>query len=359
MKKILILVGSLILAACHDRREKTRPGMEKITESVYASGIVKSRDQYEVFPATAGLISVVLVTEGDIVRAGDPILHITNTSARLNMENAGIAAGYNSVAANKEKLNELKINIDLAKLKMDNDRSLFQRQQNLWSQQIGTRNELELRELNWQSSVNDWEAARLKYTDLEKQLSFLAQQAKKNLELTQSATHDYTVLSKTSGKVYSVLKKRGEMASTTSPVAIVGNARDFYLELQVDEYDIARIRVGQKIFLTMDSYKGEVFGAIVSKINPLMNSHSKTFTVEANLTRQPPALYPNLTCEANIVIREKEKALTIPRSYLLEGDSVILENKKKKWLLTGLKDYEKVEILDGLHMNDIIYKPAP
>jgi hypothetical protein len=90
-----------------------------------------------------------------------------------------------------------------------------------------------------------------------------------------------------------------------------------------------------------------------------MNERSKSFTIEATFVKQPEALYPNLTCEANILIQEKEKALTIPRNYLLNGDSVILSNKEKKKVTTGLKDYQKVEIISGLSVNDIIYKPAP
>ena len=89
-----------------------------------------------------------------------------------------------------------------------------------------------------------------------------------------------------------------------------------------------------------------------------MNERSKSFTVEAGLVKQPPALFPNLTCEANIVIAEKEKALTIPRACLLEGDYVLLATKEKRKVTTGLKDYQKVEILSGLKVTDIILKQA-
>lgn len=108
----------------------------------------------------------------------------------------------------------------------------------------------------------------------------------------------------------------------------------------------------------MDSYKGMVFEAVVEKIVPLMNERSKSFTMEAAFVKQPPALYPNLTCEANIVIQEKEKALSIPRSYLLNDESVLLTNKERRKVTTGLKDYQKVEIVSGLTINDVIQKRA-
>jgi hypothetical protein len=71
----------------------------------------------------------------------------------------------------------------------------------------------------------------------------------------------------------------------------------------------------------------------------------------------PKTLYPNLTCEANIIIQQKTKSITIPRAYLLDGNYVYLEKDKKTKVVTGLKDYQKVEILGGITTSDYIYKP--
>jgi hypothetical protein len=68
-------------------------------------------------------------------------------------------------------------------------------------------------------------------------------------------------------------------------------------------------------------------------------------------------LYPNLTVEANIVIQTKENALTIPRAFLTGDSLVVLENGSARKVETGLKDYQKAEILSGLHENETIQKP--
>jgi len=360
MLKLTITVSLIffLLSSCKSNYEKIRPTEEKITESVYASGVIKSKNQYQVFSAVTGLVDQVLVTEGSIVKKGDPLFRLSNSTARLNAENARIAADYLSVAANTEKLNELKINIDLAKLKMETDASLLERQRNLWAQQIGSRNEVDQRALAYENSLNAYKAAKLRYAELQKQISFQANQSQMNLQISNTVSGDYTIKSEAEGRVYSILKEKGEMVNTQSPVALVGDSSTFVLELQVDEYDIARIRPGQKILVSMDSYKGQVFEAVVEKINPLMSERSKSFTIEAGFITQPPALYPNLTCEANIVIQEKEKTVTIPRAYLLENNYVLLANKEKRKVITGLKDYQKVEILSGVTVNDMILKPS-
>ena len=241
---------------------------------------------------------------------------------------------------------------------MDNDALLQQRQRNLWAQNIGTKNELEQRELAYKNSTSGYEAATLRYGELKRQLNFSAQQSQKNLQISNSIAKDFTIKSEVNGKVYNVLKETGETVNTQNPVAIIGNASEFLLELQVDEYDIARIKTGQKIVVKLDSYKGQIFEAVVTKINPIMNERSKSFTTEAAFITKPAALFPNLTTETNILIETKEKALLIPRNYLLEGGFVLMENNEKRKVVTGLKDYMKVEILSGLTVHDIIIKPA-
>jgi hypothetical protein len=87
-----------------------------------------------------------------------------------------------------------------------------------------------------------------------------------------------------------------------------------------------------------------------------MNERSRTFTVVAEFTKKPPVLYPNLSTEANIIILSREKALTIPRSFLMQDSLVMLENKQTRKVETGLKDYLKVEILSGLSADETILK---
>ena len=193
---------------------------------------------------------------------------------------------------------------------------------------------------------------------LKKQIDFQGGQSQRALQIATSIKNDYSIKSDVDGRVYKIMMKQGEMVNTLNPVAVIGNAGVFIIELQVDEYDINRVKCTQQILLSMDSYKGQVFEAVVTKIDPIMNEKSKSFTIEAAFVKQPETLYPNLTCEANIVIQQKATAITIPRSYLLTGDSVIVEGGKKRKVVTGLKDYQKVEILSGLTANDFILNPA-
>lgn len=357
--KIFILVNFIIFSACNSRQEEvTRPVVQDITESVYASGIVKSYNQYQVFSPVNGIISQKLADEGDTVNKGDVIMKLVNQTPELSFENARLAATYSSVPYNADKLNELKLSIDLARSKMKNDSALLQRQNNLWKEGIGSRNELEQRELSYKNAVTTYQAALLQYNSMQKQIGFAAQQSVKNLQISKAIKNDYSITALQHGKVYTILKEPGEMVNTQTPVAIIGDIERFVIVLQIDEYDIGKIRTGQKVFLSFDTYQGQVFEAIVTKIRPIMNERSKSFEVEASFTSPPPHLYPNLTVEANILISTKQNALTIPRACLVGDSQVVLKNGKIIKVVTGLKDYQRVEIIKGLTKNDYI-KLAP
>lgn len=347
----------ILISACNKSQEKIQVTTQNISESVYASGVIKSKNQYQVFTTVNGIIKKLLVTEGDTVRKGQAIISVLNESSVLSAANAKLAAQFSELNANEYKLNELKSNLDFAESKMKNDSSLYQRQKNLWSSNVGSKNDLDQRELAYKNSMVLYKNAVSKYKDVKRQLDLAAQQSKNNLEISNTLEADFTIKSEADGKVYSILKEEGELVSPQSPMAVIGDANEFILELQVDEYDISKIKVGQKIFINLDSYKGKTYEARVEKINPAMNERSRSFKIDASFVSQPKTLYPFLTAEANIVIQTKEKALLIPRSYLIEDSYVLNENNEKIKVTTGLKDYDKVEILTGLNASDYILKP--
>ncbi|MGZ5133863.1 MAG: efflux RND transporter periplasmic adaptor subunit [Flavitalea sp.] len=359
MKDCCLLLVILAGLSCRQQVPTTQPITKDITQSVYASGTIKSKNQYAVFPATTGIIKTVLIKEGDEVQKGQALLVLENEAAQLSSENARVAADFASISSNKEKLQEALVNIELTALKAQQDSALLQRQKMLWSSGIGSRNELEQRELALKNSTVALQTARLRYEQLQQQLQLTARQTRKTWQINATIAGDYTIRAATSGRVYQFSKKPGESVSPQTPVATIGDAADFILELQVDEHDVGSVRTGQQVWVTLDSYEGQVFEAVIHRIIPLVDERLRSLTVEAIFKISPAVLYPNLTAEANILIATKKNALLIPRSYLMEGDQVLLKDGRLQKVKCGLKDYQWVEILEGLSSGDIIKDPTP
>ena len=158
--------GTLILlliftASCKKSMEKIHPTIEGISESVYASGVIKSKNQYQVYSTVNGVIREMFVTEGDIVKKRDPLMKVLNEPSKLNAENAKLEAEHADLKSNSGKLKVAKASIDLALSKMKNDSLLLVRQQNLKAQGVGSLVELEQRELAYENSLTNYESRGL------------------------------------------------------------------------------------------------------------------------------------------------------------------------------------------------------
>lgn len=353
---LLFIVSSLFFIGCNNQTETITPKTADVVESVYASGIVKSKNQYEVFTRSSGVVEKVYINEGEQVQKGTPLLQIENTNSTLSTEGARLTSLANDYKLNQEKLAEAKKNIELAQKRLDNDSLLYIRQQNLWNQNIGSKVELEQKGLSFENAKVNLKKAQVSYEDINRQLKLASDQSKNNLKLAKANENEFIIRSKEDGYVYKLNVEPGELATSMSPLAIVGQ-KDFILELKVDEFDIFKIRKGQKLIVRMDSYKNQVFDAVVSFIYPMMEERTRTFKVEAVFIDPPEKLYPNLTLEASIIINEKKNVLTIPSNYLLNDSIVILEDGTVKAVKIGLKDFDIAEVLSGLDKQTKIRKP--
>jgi len=71
-----------------------------------------AENQYQVYSNVSGIIQQHLVTEGDMVKVGTPIIAVQNETSKINSDNAKLAEKFNDFDANQSKLNELKTSIE-------------------------------------------------------------------------------------------------------------------------------------------------------------------------------------------------------------------------------------------------------
>ncbi|MBL7810645.1 MAG: efflux RND transporter periplasmic adaptor subunit [Bacteroidetes bacterium] len=344
----------LLLPGCSSKKNTISPEFTDIVESVYASATIAAADQYMVIAPVTGLLEANLVQEGDSVTAGQVIARIDNTNPALNAENARLAMELSR--RNLNNLDEIAAQIQTARRQLVQDSVNYTRQQELWRQEIGTRAQLESRQLAWEVSKNTVRALQVRYNQTRIQLLTAEQQAANTAAITARSSNDFVIRSLIAGRVYTLNYKPGEMVVPQQPVAMLGRAGQFILKLEVDEVDIARLKPGQKALVSMEAWQGKVFEARISRILPNMDSRSQTFRVEAEFMQQPPALYPGMSAEVNVVISEKKNAMVIPLDYLKGGDKVYTAQGKKT-VKTGLRSLEKIEILEGISKETELKKP--
>jgi HlyD family secretion protein len=356
-KKIILLSFIFLLFNCTNTTISTKVALKKINETVYASGKIESDNQYQVFSLTSGYIKSINMEEGEKVSKNQTIIELENDGSIIALKSAELNRNFTDISQNKNKIKELKFALNTAKSKWINDSIQLKRRQNLLGNNIISQSEFENFEIIATTSKSNYTSLILQLEDLTKQLKLNDQLGKRNYDQSSKMVKDFKIKSDIDGVVYSILKKSGELVTPQMPIAIIGGYKNYLLKLQVDEYDITKIKLGQLIKVKLDSYKGKVFEAIVTKISPFMNEKTKTFTIEGKFVNQPEVLYPNLTLEANIIINTNPKALLIPREYLFDDHFVFLKNGTTKRVKTGIMDLKYVEITTGLKRNTEIIIP--
>jgi HlyD family secretion protein len=351
-----ISVLFLLFLSCGPKNDSITPEVKNITESVYASGIVKSTNQYEVYSKLGGIIEKITVKEGMHVKKGDTLFQLENKNSIIATENARLASENADFLANTDLLNEAENLIQLARKKLINDSLFYFRQKNLWDNKIGSKVELEQKELNFQNSKIALNNSIIRHQELERQLKLASNQSKNNLQLARLLEDDLIIRSEVDGVVYKINKEVGELVNNLGSIAVIGGD-GFIIELSIDEFDITKIKPDQQVIIRMDSYLTQLFEAKITTIDPMINERTRSFNAEAVFTKEPAELYPNLTVEANIVIHTKQDVLTIPRNYLMNDSIVKLEDGTFQKVETGLMDYNLVEIIAGINANTNLVLP--
>ncbi|MDI9310377.1 MAG: efflux RND transporter periplasmic adaptor subunit [Limnohabitans sp.] len=359
MRKILLASLFLVVACAKKNTEETQPKSGNVTESVYASGVIKAENQYTVFSTVSGFLQKVNVNVGQEISKGQSLFQIESEKAQLNTDNARLAyeLSNNNNQLIQDKISEMGLKVQSAKDKLALDESVYTRSKNVKAYNAISEVDFEKAELAYKNSKSAYAAALKQLSQLKIQLQSEQKRNNINLRISQKSQGDFTVKSAFSGELFDVLVKEGTLISPQTPLAIIGKKNSYLLELDVDENDMVRVQAGQKILISMDSYKGQVFDATVDKIYPIMDARSRTFKIEAHFVKPPQKLYPNLTAEANIIIQTRKNVLTIPRNYLIDEEYVLVNEDEKRKIKVGLSDYQNVEVLEGLQANETIYLP--
>lgn len=358
--KVYFFISVLLLSlSCSEKQDKTLPAEQSLSESVYASATIQPDSLYNVYAVVSGILDDVLVKEGDVVTKGSPLFQIINSTPKLNSENARFALelakeNYNGSAAILSSIND---GIEAAKLKFKNDSVNYFRQKKLWEQHIGSKLQYDTKKLSYELAANQLKLLKNKYDRTKNELQTAVNQAQNNFNTAAIATNDFMVTSKINGKVYALLKEPGEIVTSMEPLAAIGSANRFVINLLVDEVDIVRINKSQDVLLVLEAYANTVFKAQISKIYPKKDERNQTFTVEAIFINPPKVLYPGLSGEANIIIAKKENVLTIPKAYLIDHNKVKTD-KGIVTVKTGVQNMDAIEILSGLTKDTYIYKPT-
>jgi HlyD family secretion protein len=356
MKNILFVALALFFQRC-DNSTYTTPQVKPLVEAVYASGFVVSDQEYQVFSQVDGTLQKILVREGEEIKRDQPLLLIESNqqNARYTVARDAYDMARKNADENSAVMREVKAGLASVHSKLLFDSTNFVRYQNLLKANATTRNEYDRIKLAYENSRNDHALQLSRIEKVRNDLHLALQNAENQWKIAQEESGNYQLRSEVDGMVFKIMKEPGELVRRSEAIAVLGKKGNYYLKLSIDELDIQRVKEGQEVAVKIDAYPDKVFHGKIRKVYPMVDTRLQSLRVDATIDEQLPGLFSGLAVEANIITRKKDKALVIPKTAILEGDSVVVKNEsgeKKVKITRGIETLDEVEVVSGLAASD-------
>ena len=139
------------------------------------------------------------------------------------------------------------------------------------------------------------------------------------------------------------------------PLFVVSDIKMLTVVMQVFEVNIGKIRLGQKLAVTVPAYPNQVFPATVTYIGQVLDEKTRTVQVRCELPNADGRLLPGMYATINVESDVSDQAIVIPLTAVFtEGDDdfvfVALDDHhfKQKPVTIGLRLKDKAVVAAGL-----------
>lgn len=136
------------------------------------------------------------------------------------------------------------------------------------------------------------------------------------------------------GYMGSVEFDRGAFVTPQEKIGTFVDVKDVYAEFGVIEKDIKKVKEGQNVEITLESYPDEVFKGQVESVSPIVESRSRTLRVRSKISNVDEKIKAGMFARVNVLVYEKDEALVIPSSSFKKKDDqyfvyLVHEEEKK------------------------------
>ena len=169
------------------------------------------------------------------------------------------------------------------------------------------------------------------------------------------------------GTVSLVSVKAGEVAAT-QPVISVVDLSQYHIDITVDEIDVAKVKLGQEVQVTLDSLPGVQVTGKVDRIAPTSTSVNGvvSYSVRVLIDKTDAPLKTGMTANASIVLEKRTDALLAPnwavRRDRPSGKSFLTikngDTTSEVEVQTGLRNDTFSEIVSGAQEGQTVVAPV-
>ena len=350
--------------------------------TVRAEGRVEAAREADPAFGTTGRLVEILVARGDHVREGDVIARLDRSSllaskreAELAVEAARASLARLQSGPRPEAVDAAKARVERALAEEVHAVAEHERNADLYAQKAIKRDVFERSEL-------DLHRARTFVEETQKELALVAagprveEIAEARIAIRRDEARvdsidreiDRTELrAPFDGQITFLYLEPGEIATPSRPVVTVSDLSRLEAVLDVDEYDVAGLEVGQPAEITFRAFAGRAIQAEVTEVgqvvgrrrgrgdDPTVIYDSRVLQVRVDLG-SPKGLRPGVGLDGMIAVMRRQDVLLVPIAAVRHGPDGAHLHLNGEWTSVGLgsRDRRDVEILDGAAEGDVV-----
>ena len=312
----IVVVVAAVLAILAGRRGPETVVVERgsLEATIQTVGHLAARNTISVRPAVSGQVSLVAVTPGERVVAGDVIAELDQQPFRDAITHA------------------------------DQQVTIAESALNSAEQQGGS--EPSPAQLAARLTANENLRA-----------------ARQALDTASASLVSTLILAPADGTVLSVSTAAGVPLAQGTDVAEIANLLDLQLQVDVDEIDLPHVSTGMAVSFTVDAYPGQTIDGTLTQISPAAVTSGGTTTFLAVVAFKPPSglvLRPGMSANVSIKTAVRNGVLLIPESALRTVGqrtfvTVVTDgNTQQREIMVGLRSGGMVEVASGLSAGERI-----
>ena len=323
---VVLAIGAVVGANLYFKRDT---GLAVTTEAikardleavVSASGKIQPKRLVKISAEISGRVVNLAVNEGDRVKIGQFLLQIDPKSLASRVD-----SGSASLRAAEQSLDQMRQAIETAKVQLQQAEQNLARQQDLWRQQLTTRESLD-------KAVNDVNAAQSAVQEREKQIRPQESRIAQERATLESARYDLSRV-RMESPINGIVTRRNVQEGETAVIGTMNNAGTVLLELadmdviqaevEVDETNVPNVQIGQLAKISIDAIQDRTFKGHVTEIgnSPIQSTtttqvaagtQATNFKVVVVLDELVPNVRPGFTCTADVTTATRKNVVSVP-----------------------------------------------
>lgn len=312
----LLLISSISLCSFADEKPRGLPAevvkiqSETLRHELSAVGTLEARESIIVRPEQNGLITRILFNESHTVKKGDILFELNADSYRAEVAQAKARVSLS--------MNE------------------FNRAEKLLKKRVGSETD------------RDTTQAQLRVDEAQ-------------LEVAKTLLNKMTIKAPFDGIIGLRNVSPGDYVTAGQDLVQLTDISQMKVEFSLPETVLSQIKTGQSISLNVAAYPQADFSGEVYAISPIADARSHSIKVKAKVSNESGQLRPGLFSKIKVLLSFEKDALLVPEEAIIPNNGAFLvmrmdENNNIAMVpvTLGLRQNAQVQILTGLHADDVI-----